>query len=293
MSGDTRSFAYESMGTHWRVMLRDVVDDATWQKMQESILQQSEEFDHTYSRFIKRSLVWELSIKTGVVEVPGDLVSMLRWYEKFNSCTDGKCNPLVGFALSDMGYDADYSLQPKREIRRVPAFRETVQIIDDTHIKLSEPVLIDVGGLGKGFFVDKIASFLRGQGYKQYLVDGSGDIFYQGDGTPICAGLEHPDDPAKVIGVIEVYGGSLCGSAGNRRKWDKYHHIIDPDSLTSPKDIIALWVLAESAVLADGLTTCLFFSDPDELRKQWKFEYCMLNSEYKVKRSPGFTAKLF
>lgn len=292
MTQKPQRFSYESMGTSWEVTVWDEVDQTVFTALRSAIMTQSKEFDETYSRFKKDSLIWELSKKKGLQEVPEDLVKMLRIYETLNAISGGALNPLIGFALSDLGYDAEYSLKPKDAVRPVPDFTTAVSIIDDTHIELNESVLIDLGALGKGFFVDKIAAYLKRQGLSHFLVNGSGDMYYSGAGTPLRAGLEHPGDPTKVIGIIEISEGALCASASNRRKWDKYHHTLDPKTLTSPEDIIATWVRADSAALADGLCTCLFMTAPEEY-SELGFEYCLLNPAYAIKRSAGFRAELF
>lgn len=285
-------FAYESMGTQWAVSVWDGLDPAVFAGMKKDILGQSQVFDRTYSRFISTSLVWELTRKTGTVEVPSDLVAMLRMYEKLHDLSGGKCNPLVGFALSDLGYDAEYSLQARNETRPVPDFHDALRIVDDTHIELRQSTLIDLGALGKGFFVDKLSTHLRRQGVKRFLVDGSGDIYYQGSGTPIRCGLEDPADERKAVGVIALEHGAMCASGINRRAWKGRHHIIDPQSLESPSEIVAAWVIAPDAATADGLATCLFFTEPERYAKDFRFEYCLMNAERKVKRSPGFKAEL-
>ncbi|MSR67313.1 FAD:protein FMN transferase [Candidatus Peribacteria bacterium] len=293
MTHSPKSFGYESMGTHWTISIWDEIDSGVFADLKKSILDQSKAFDETYSRFIKSSLIWSLSEKRGIVTVPIDLVIMLGLYEQFFDCTNGKVNPLVGFALGDLGYDAEYSLQPKQNVRPVPDFHDALRIIDDTHIELRESILIDLGALGKGYFVDTISSFLRGKRVKRFLVDGSGDIYYQGNGEPIRAGLEDPDDETKAIGVVNMRQGSICASGINRRKWGKFHHVLDPQSLTSPQEIAAVWVLADSAVVADGLATCLFFVDPESMQKDFEFEYCIINKHRRVKRSAGFRVELF
>lgn len=280
------------MGTSWAVSIWDDIDATVFSALQTSILEQSALFDETFSRFKKTSLIWKLTEKRGLVEVPADLVNMLKLYEKLHDLSGGKLNPLVGFALSDMGYDDTYSLKPKEKIRPVPDFKKALTIVDGTHIELRESVLIDLGALGKGYFVDKLATYLKQRGIRRFLVNGSGDIYYRGSGTPLRAGLEHPADPTKVIGIIEITEGALCASASNRRRWSAYHHTIDPKSLTSPNDIIATWVLADSAALADGLCTCLFMTKPEDY-KNVSFECCLLLPDYTVKRSAGFAAELF
>jgi thiamine biosynthesis lipoprotein len=290
---DPRSFSYESMGTHWRITIWDALEDAALAELQETIVARSAAFARTYSRFEKTSLIWSLTEKRGVTPVPPDLVRMLRMYERLYDLSGGKCNPLVGFALSDLGYDAEYSLRTKENVRAVPSFHEALRIVDDGHIELFQSVLIDLGALGKGYFVDRIAEFLEEKGIRRFLVDGSGDMLYRGNGEPIRAGLEHPGDTTKVIGVLEMRDGAMCGSASNRRRWGKYHHTIDPFSLTSPEEIIATWVMADSAALADGLATCFFLCEPERFEDAYAFQYCLLNREYNIKRSAGFAAELF
>jgi thiamine biosynthesis lipoprotein len=292
MTHEPKKFAYTSMGTSWEVTIWDDIDPTVFTNLQKNILEQSEIFDQTFSRFKKTSLIWKLTEVRGITEVPADLVRMLRLYETLNRLSGGALNPLIGNTLSDLGYDADYSLKPKDTIRPVPNFASALQIIDDTHINLQESALIDLGALGKGFFVDKIALYLKRQGIRRFLANGSGDVYYSGNGIPLRAGLEHPKDPTKVVGVIELMEGALCASAGSRRAWATYNHTINPTTLTSPDQIIATWVTAKTAALADGLCTCLFMTQP-EAYASLDFEYCLLSPAYTIKRSTGFTAELF
>lgn len=287
-----KKFRYESMGTHWEISIWDSVDDEKLKELEENIFAMSDVFDKTFSRFIKTSLVWKIANEgKGTYEVPEDFTKMLDMYFKLYEATGGKLNPLIGFTISDMGYDADYSLVPQEIIRMTPDLLDTVKIVDATHISVMQSVLFDFGALGKGYFVDKIASFLKEQGIRKFMVDGSGDIYYQGD-EPISVGLEHPDDKTKVIGTTEMQTGAMCASGTTRRAWDKYHHVIDPDSNDSTKGIAATWVIADSAALADSLASCLFFVVPEALA-QCKFEYCIMNNENAVIASDGFRAKLF
>lgn len=281
------------MGTMWKITVWDEISDAEFDRIKSEVLALSEAFEATYSRFKKTSLIWELTEKRGAVAVPNDLVRMLRLYEKLNIASGGKCNPLIGFALSDLGYDIDYSLKPKEVIRNVPRFHDALRIIDDTHIELQDSVLIDLGALGKGFFVDRLASYLKGEGSKRFLVDGSGDIYYEGNGKEIRCGLEDPKDTTKVIGVLTLNQGAFCASAGSRRAWGEYQHTIDPDTLRSPSKVLATWVQADSAVVADGLATCLFLTEPTLYEENFHFEYCTLSDLYHIKNSPGWTGEFF
>ncbi len=288
-----RAFAYASMGTIWTITIWDPIDEEHFSRLAREIPSRSRAFGKTYSRFDRSSLVWSLTERRGTVEVPADLVEMLRLYELLYRASGGKCTPLVGFALRDLGYDERYSLTPKETVSPVPPLPDALRIVDDTHIELRQSVLLDLGALGKGYFVDRIADLLAAEGVRRFLVDGSGDVYYRGDGQPLRAGLEHPGDPTKAIGVFTITEGALCGSAGNRRRWRQYHHTIDPHTLRSPEEVIATWAYAGTAALADGLATCLFFAEPEAIEGLPPFEYCVLNREYRVRRSRGFAAELF
>ncbi|MBP9815679.1 FAD:protein FMN transferase [Candidatus Woesebacteria bacterium] len=284
--------SFDSMGTSWHITVWDDIPEPTFRALEQTIRAYCSIFDHTYSRFIKDSFISQLADKTGVQEVPPDFTQILRMYEDLFKASGEKFTPLVGNTLSDMGYDATYSLQRKKSVRPVPHFLKTIAIIDDRHIDITEKVTIDIGAIGKGFAVDALANILELRGVTHYLVDGSGDIRYRGPG-PIKVGLEHPLDVKKVIGSIDFSSGAMCGSATNRRSWQGQHHIIDPHTMSSTTDIIAAWVIADTAALADGLSTALFLCTPEQCEKDFSFEYLLLNKDLKVKRSAGFNAELY
>lgn len=285
------SFAYESMGTSWSVTIWDKVSNDDLNLWSKEIQKRSEDFDQTYSRFIKSSLVWQIASGPGIYSVPSDFMEMLNIYFSLYLSSDRKLNPLIGFTISDLGYDADYSLVPKEKIRSTPDLLETVKIINEQQIQVDKTVLFDFGALGKGYFVDQIHSFLQSKGLVHFLVNGSGDIRYCGP-TSLRVGLEDPEDETKVIGKILIKQGGLCASGVNRRAWDKYHHVVDPSRNSSTEGLLASWVWAETAVWADALASCLFFVPPEKISLV-PFEYCLMNTQRLIKKSADFTADFF
>ncbi len=106
-------------------------------------------------------------------------------------------------------------------------------------------------------------------------------------------GLEDPQDFSKVLGVVTLAEGSLCGSAGNRRAWDRFHHIMDPHTLESVKDVVATWVVDKNAIRADALATALFFVPPKALLRHFDFDYLVFYPDRTITISPGFPAEMF
>ena len=276
------------MGAVWKITFWDDVSSET----KEMVISYARSFEDTYSRFKETSWLAGLAHHTGAVKIPRDFFEILVLYKKLYALSGKKCTPIIGSVLEDLGYDEAYSFVSKK-ISKPPDFDEAVLIIDEHTIELREKVSFDIGAIGKGYVIDRIAYFLRAGGCERFLIDGSGDLLYSGKGGEIRVGLEDPKDTEKAIGVVSLTHGALCGSGGNRRAWGTYHHIVDPFSLSSPKHILATWVHARSVLFADGLATCLFLCDPEDFLKDFSFEYCVLDDDYTVRRSTNFSAELY
>lgn len=284
---------WEALGTKFTLTIWDERDAAELAAVLREAEARTHAFDALYSRFKADSLVTKISTQVGMITVPEELTTMLRLYADLYAATEGKINPAIGFALSDTGYDANYSLTPQTAIRGVPAFTEALTIVDAHHIELHEHILLDLGALGKGFLIDQLYSMLVNEGFQRFLVDGSGDIrYYSTTNEPIACGLEHPTELGNVIGTLIIKGGALCASAINRRQWRDRNHYIDPHDTSSPQSTLATWVYADTAALADGLSSALFFMAPEALYA-YNFEYCIVNHELRMKKSAGFTADFF
>lgn len=287
-----RAYEWDVIGTHFVVRFGGE-ERADERALYEVCVKMSREFDALYSRYIPDSLVSRMSRAPGTYEVPTDLVHMLRLYQALYEKTGGLVTPTIGRTLEDIGLDSSYSLREKETVARAPEFLDAVRINDDTHVTFHTPVLLDVGALGKGYLVDLLYTFLLSQGCAEFLVDGSGDIrYYSASNSSIACGLEHPYDTSLAVGVLRIYTGALCASATNRRRWGTRHHYINPLTNESPEEVVATWVYADNAALADGISTALFFVAPEKLTG-WTFEYLVINAHLQKKNSAGFAAEFF
>ncbi len=288
-------FTYEVMGTVWRVVIYKEVSNDTKVVLEKELKERLENFDTLYSRFKPDSLVSSISQITGVVEATSDLVKILHIYKQFYEISGRKFTPCIGGLLEDVGYDREYSLKEKDILRGVPDFN-TVTIVDDTHIAFGEKILLDIGAVGKGYCVEMVAEYLRSLGHTRFLVDGSGDVFYETQEETLQMGLEDPRDTTKVIGVVAMKKGAMCASATNRRAWGARSHYLDPHNATSPREIVATWVIAKNAAYADALSSLLFFVSPEEVKSTMStqsFSYCIMNHEGRIKKSQDFLATFF
>jgi thiamine biosynthesis lipoprotein len=288
-------YNFEAIGTHWQIDIYEALTPLEESALSAAIMERIATFDKDYSRFRVDSLVTKMSRAAGHYEMPADFQAMYDFYKKMYDLTDGNVTPLIGQTVSDAGYDAQYSFQKKETVATPPAWEETIDL-QHSILSIQQPVLLDFGAAGKGYLIDIVGTVIEMHDIHTYCIDAGGDILHR-NSTPLAVGLEHPEHLDQVIGVLQLQNNSLCGSSGNRRAWQTeqgtMHHIIDPKTLTSPTEIIAVWVLANTTMLADGLATCLFFTPAAVLRESFTFDYLIMRADHSVEHSLDFPAELF
>ncbi len=283
---------FEAIGTHWTIDIFDDPDGIEKDELFDKIHSRINEFDLAYSRFRSDSLVTQMSKQAGDYILPDDATPLIELYEKLYQLTEGKLTPLIGRTLEQAGYDASYSLKPKKLIAP-PAWDEVLAYEPSNRtLTLKQPALLDFGAAGKGYLVDIVSEIIEKEGVQSYTVDAGSDIRYRGQ-DPLKVGLENPSEATQAIGVADLQNQSLCASAGNRRKWEGFHHIINPHTLQSPQEILATWAIAETTLIADGVTTALFLTAPESLTSHFNFQYLILYSDFSIKKSAEFPAELF
>jgi thiamine biosynthesis lipoprotein len=279
---------FQAIGTAWMIQTDSALSDA----LEADILARVERFDHDWSRFRADSLVTAVAQSGGSHRFPDDAERLFDLYDELFRSTDGAVTPLVGRSLEQLGYDSEYSLR-RKGASLVAADWNTEVSRDGSVVTVESPVLIDVGAAGKGYLVDLVGELLHDRGVHEFVIDASGDLLFSTERARRIA-LEHPFDPSLAIGVVELSSGSICASGSNRRAWGEgLHHIVDGRTGEPTRDVIATWAIAETALVADGLATALFFASPDRLAETFEFEYVRMFASGRAERSAGFTGELF
>ncbi len=131
---------------------------------------------------------------------------------------------------------------------------------------------IDLGGIAKGYIIDRAADLLKELGMEHGYVDGGGDIRFirpKADGSPWRIGITNPRGPGIIAAVTGTDNAIL--SSGD---YDRYfitddgvrvHHIIDPHTGYPSSLAQSVTVVAENAVVADILSTAFFMLPIEEV----------------------------
>jgi FAD:protein FMN transferase len=289
------AWTFEAIGTAWQIDTREPLPS----DVRTTVLDRVEVFDRAWSRFRPDSLVSEIALVPGEWQVPDEAEQLLGFYAELHEATDGAVNPLVGRTLADLGYDADYSLVAAAKPAIVPSWSSVeLSAGPPPVLRTTEPLLLDVGAAGKGLLVDLVADIVGrhlGDHVDQLTVDASGDLLHAGT-APIRVALEHPLDPTRAVGVVELgRGDALCASATNRRAWgDGLHHVLDARTGRPTDDVIATWtIVPQSCMRADGLATAHFFADPGALADRFVHQFVRLHADGRVLWSPDLPGEMF
>lgn len=284
------TFSFDGIGTKWKIDVYSPLSPNKWGYLQTVIESRVDLFERMYSRFRADSYVNLTLSQMGMYTLPPDAEPLLLLYQKLYTVTDGAFTPLIGQVLIDAGYDAEYSFKGKT--LHHPSPLEEVMDLHYPKITIRKQEIFDFGACGKGYLIDIVSDLMREHGVTAFCVDAGGDIRYESS-KPLRVGLENPNNLDQAIGVATISNTSLCASAGSRRKWGKFHHIINAHTLSSPQNIIATWVIAKDTITADALATSLFLAPSQKLSLHFLFEYLILFADNTFDKSSGFPAELF
>lgn len=127
-------------------------------------------------------------------------------------------------------------------------------------------VAIDLGGIAKGFAVDRAVDVLREHGLPQGLVNAGGDLTVFGV-EPESVFIRHPLEPGRLICRVEIANQALASSGGRIDLVEPSsvacQAIIDPRTQERPRTIAGASVRAPSCLIADALTKVVMIQGED------------------------------
>ena len=196
-----------------------------------------------------------------------ELFSLIRRSLDFSAMTGGAFD--ITFASVGFLYDYRNRIRPdETQRKRAAALINYHKLVLDHHsgtIAFSEPgVRIDLGGIAKGYAVDRCIGLLQELGIKQALVTAGGDSRMIGDrwGRPWSIGVRDPRNEDKLTAVIPLRDIAVSTSGDYQRYFEengiRYHHIIDPVSGDSARELQSVTIIGPDATSTDALSTSVF-----------------------------------
>lgn len=229
-------------------------------EMKNAILLYTENFEKNFSRFLPQSKVNAFrKSKAGDYVVSSDFLYLLQSADRLRFLTNGKYDPAVASIFEDVGYGNAKELTPlKRDGENIiPSWTLSGSILS-----IDGPIAFDFGGIGKGYCIDGVATLLRNAGYKYFLVEGGGDMVAttKSDGSSFCVAVEYPGKPDTAASIVNLSNQGIAVSDIFRRRFGKWHHLIDAQEKKTIENVIGSVAVARDAFTADCMTSGLFFA---------------------------------
>ena len=210
------------------------------------------------------------------VAVHHEVREVLRVARQVSEWTGGKFDVTFG-ALSGLwkfDHDQDDLIPDPAAVRsRLPLIDYTQIVIDDnagTVFLARSGMSIHLGGIGKGYAVDRAAAILRQAGINDFMIQAGGDLYAGGTrgGRPWRLGIRDPRGPAdRSFAALDLSDATFSTSGDYERFFmrdgRRYHHILDPDLGEPATRSRSVTVVSERAILADAVAKGIFILGPD------------------------------
>ena len=223
--------------------------------------------------------VTRINAAAGMIPVPvsADTIAVLTAARQVSDWTGGKFDVTFG-ALSGLwkfDQDQDGTIPARAAVAaRLPAVDYTALQIDPatrTAFLRRPGMRVHLGGIGKGFAVDRGAAILRARGVGDFMIQSGGDLFVSGrrGERPWRLGLRDPRGPEdRSFATLDLSNGTFSTSGDYERFFItngvRYHHILDPDLGEPARLCRSVTIVANTAVLADALSTGVFVLGPEK-----------------------------
>jgi thiamine biosynthesis lipoprotein len=170
-----------------------------------------------------------------------------------------------------VGYLYDFRARQRPTDRQI---EERIGAVDYRHVVLdrarrtiffkAQGVRINLGGIAKGYVVERAAAMLRARGVEHALLNAGGDTRVIGDrrGQPWIVGIRHPRVADEVVTRLPLVDEAISTSGDYERYFEengrRYHHIINPATGRPTEGILTVTVIGPDGTMTDGLDTAIF-----------------------------------
>ena len=262
------------MGTRIYVELWDT-DAAHAEAAIDAVMAEMRRIDELMSHYKPHSQLSQINqhAADAPVVVDKELFDLIKLSTHYSEITEGAFD--ITYASVGYLYNYPNHVRPtEAQIRAaLPAVNWRNLKFDDAHHSVffeHQGMRIDLGGIGKGYAVDRGIEILKKRGIQHAVVTAGGDTRIIGDhlGRPWLVAIRHPDDDRKVVTRIPLSDAAMSTSGDYERYFDengvRYHHIIDPHTGHSASKVRSATIIGPTATQTDGMSKTAFVLGPEK-----------------------------
>lgn len=218
------------------------------------------------------------------VPISQELLTLLELAQHYQTLSQGAFDPALGQLEDLWGFVEDWDgtgrVPSETEIKRFLALPRgfTLNAATSEATRVSANTQIDLGGIAKGYAVDRALEVLQSHPVQAALVNAGGNVRTVGQVPeptlfwvqfrPFQVGVQHPRRSDGVVGGLTLTSGQGVATSGDYQRYFmldgvRYHHILDPQSGYPANKMMSSTVIAPTALEADALSTAVFVLGPE------------------------------
>lgn len=209
----------------------------------------------------------------GPVIISAELFDLVGKALEYSDITDGAFD--ITYASAGQYYDYRTGKKPDRQqlAKALPAISyHHVQLDRNARtIRFTQAgVRIDLGGIAKGYAVDRCITLLKASGVGNALVSAGGDTRVIGKhwDHPWMIGIRDPRNHDGIVTRIPLEDSAISTSGDYERYFEqdgiRYHHILNPGTGQSPHEVHSATVISTEGTHTDALSTSVFIMGVDK-----------------------------
>ncbi|MCA9551885.1 MAG: FAD:protein FMN transferase [Myxococcales bacterium] len=208
------------------------------------------------------------------VRLPKEALELLQRTLQWSARTGGAFDPTFASLWGLWRFSAEDAARiptPKEAKARAALIDYTKVIIEGDEVHLGAPGMkLGLGGIAKGYAVDRVVALLRERGFANFFIKLGGELYLAGTRSdrPWVAGVQDPRDARASFAVLALKDSAFTTSGDYERYLIKdgvrYHHIIDPSTGYPARGARSVTIVAQRAEDADALSTSVFVMGPDK-----------------------------
>ena len=233
-------------------------------------------YESMLSRTVEGSDVWRINHAEGKpVEVSEDTAAILRCAKKIGDLSRGAFDVTIAPVSTMWNFTSE-----EHELPDADGLARAAEMVDYTRMELNgntvtlpAGMMIDLGGIAKGYIADRIKDYLEKHGVRHAICSFGGNIVAIGvkpDGSAWKVGIQDIDRPTgEHMLVATNQGGSTVTSGIYERGFDldgiRYHHLLSSETgWPVQNELASVTIFSESSMEGDALSTAAFVLGTEE-----------------------------
>jgi len=238
------------------------------------------------------------------VKLSAEMLALLDKSLYYSQLSEGAFD--ISFASLGQHYDYRQKRQPSdRQLDQLLAaidYRMIRLNTRDSTVRFLHPQLqIDLGGIAKGYAVDRAIAILQQRGINHATVSAGGDSRVLGDkrGRPWIVGIKNPRQEGKMSILLPLENVAISTSGDYERFFieessgERIHHILNPRTGRSASGVISVSILGPRGFDTDPLSTTVFVLGLEKgmqlLKQMPGYDAIIIDAEGQVHYSDGLT----